>query len=243
MDTATVTGNNTAGRTGSSHTGGGALVGQAAAAGTVADTFSQLVREKKEEFIRKLKNGTTEPSYQIGAASYTEKEWKRILRSFDAAQEALRKAAGLENRKKAAKTVREQEEGGLDDLDGSMLFVGQTTCECHKEDCKNKEADASLLFASQTSYVCPADSEEEEVRYITFYTPEGICCRKEKGGQILFEWEIKFKDESQYGKVMDFLDSQDSRDNLWFACKEDFWQKFLNDGIDMGLIMCGTYGL
>lgn len=233
MNTATVTGNNAAGRAGKSHADGGNSVGQAAATGNVADTFSQLVREKKEEFILKLKNGMTEPSYQIGAASYTEKDWKRILKSFDAAQEALRKAAGLENKKKAAKTAREKAEG-LDDLDDSMLFINRTTCECQKEDCKNRETDASLLFVNQTSYTCPASSEgEEEVRYITFYTPEGICCRKEKGGRILLEWEIKFKDESQYGKVMDFLNSQDSRDDLWFACREDFWQEFLNDGIDM----------
>lgn len=238
MNTAAVTGNNAPGRMGSSRAGEGDFVSRAADAGNVADTFSQLVREKKKEFILRLKNGMTEPSYQIGAASYTEKEWKQILRSFDAAQEALRKAAGLEDRRKAAKTVKEKEEEGQDILDGSMLLINKTTCECRDEDCKQRETDAGLLFVDQTSYICPAASEEEEdVCYITFYTPEGICCRKEKDGQILLEWEITFKDESQYGNVMDFLNSQTSQDDLWFACQKDFWQDFLNGRLDMGFTM------
>ena len=58
-------------------------------------TFSRLVQEKQEEFYEKVRTGTTEPSYQIGAGSYTEKQWTRLLKGFDAAEDALRKADGL----------------------------------------------------------------------------------------------------------------------------------------------------
>lgn len=75
----------------------------------LAETFSQLVQQKREEYYVKIKTGTTEPSYQIGAGSYTEKQWKKLLEGFDAAEDALRKAAGLEERRKTPKEHKSQE--------------------------------------------------------------------------------------------------------------------------------------
>ena len=39
-----------------------------------ARAFSEAVQEKREEYREKIEKGTTEPSFQIGAVSYTEKE-------------------------------------------------------------------------------------------------------------------------------------------------------------------------
>ena len=35
------------------------------------------------ELVLKVKKGETEPVIQIGAQAYTEKQWKRMLESFD----------------------------------------------------------------------------------------------------------------------------------------------------------------
>ena len=50
-----------------------------------------FLREKCEEILEKLRNGETEVSYQIGAESYTEKEWDKLLKKFDDIQEDVRR--------------------------------------------------------------------------------------------------------------------------------------------------------
>ena len=50
-----------------------------------------FLREKREEILEKLRNGETEESYPIGAESYTEKEWDKLLKKFDDIQEDVRR--------------------------------------------------------------------------------------------------------------------------------------------------------
>lgn len=50
-----------------------------------------FLHEKSEEILEKLRNGETEVSYQIGAESYTEKEWDKLLKKFDDIQEDVRR--------------------------------------------------------------------------------------------------------------------------------------------------------
>ena len=54
------------------------------------ESFSQIMNEKKSDFIARLKNGSTEQDIQIGAGAYTDSEWKRLLNGFDAIQEKIR---------------------------------------------------------------------------------------------------------------------------------------------------------
>lgn len=50
-----------------------------------------FLREKSEEILEKLRNEETEVSYPIGAESYTEKEWDKLLQKFDDIQEDVRR--------------------------------------------------------------------------------------------------------------------------------------------------------
>lgn len=52
----------------------------------VREVFSKLVGEKKLELLSKILSGNTEQSFQTGADSYTETEWKKLLMEVDAAQ-------------------------------------------------------------------------------------------------------------------------------------------------------------
>lgn len=72
----------------------------------------QKIRDKIDEIYEKVKNGETEVSYQIGAQSFTEKEWDRLLKSFDSVEEELRKLVEeeIEQRKKADIESRKREE-------------------------------------------------------------------------------------------------------------------------------------
>ena len=69
------------------------------------DTFGALLAEVKEEFAQKAEGNDTKKSYAIGASSYTEDEWNKLVRGFDRVQEQLREAVAEEGEKikKAAK--------------------------------------------------------------------------------------------------------------------------------------------
>lgn len=49
-----------------------------------------FLRAKSEEILEKLRNGESEVSYPIGAESYTEREWDKLLKKFDDIQEDVR---------------------------------------------------------------------------------------------------------------------------------------------------------
>lgn len=52
-----------------------------------------LVRDKKVECFARIQNGSSEQSIQIGSGSYTETEWRKLLKGFDAAETKLRQSA------------------------------------------------------------------------------------------------------------------------------------------------------
>ena len=62
----------------------------------VRDLFFELVQEEREELEERIKSGDSEPRYQIGASSFTETEWKKLIKSVDDVQEEMRKAAERE---------------------------------------------------------------------------------------------------------------------------------------------------
>ncbi|MEZ3479869.1 MAG: hypothetical protein K1W08_14870 [Lachnospiraceae bacterium] len=57
------------------------------------------ITEKKNEIEKKLQNGETEPTFTIGARSYTAKEWDKLIDKVDKNLEAVRKEQ--EQRKEA----------------------------------------------------------------------------------------------------------------------------------------------
>lgn len=198
----------------------GTGAGQAASANTDTENdkggsmdYSEFFQEKINEIFVKVLNGDTEPSYQIGSRSFTEKDWKKFLKKFDSVQDALRKLMREEHAKRAAK-----------ELNTRQAFVARQK--------KTSVADqSSLLFTDSTSCVYPsADETKEEIRYVTWYTKEGIFCRKM--GQTEDEWSLTFEDPQQYDKVMELIGQFPSDWNLRFAAHENFWTDFLNGDID-----------
>ncbi len=47
------------------------------------EEIMKMISNRKNEILEKVKKGETEPVIQIGAQAYTEKQWKRMLESFD----------------------------------------------------------------------------------------------------------------------------------------------------------------
>ena len=148
--------------------------------------YSEYLKKKINEIFVKIQNGDTEPSYQIGSQSFTEKEWEEFIDRFDSIEEA-----------------------NISAIDDGALLTAETTS------CKYETA----------------NPDDDDIRYVTLYTTDGIRCKKL--GAEDFEWTLTFENEEQYNKVMEFIGQFPSDWNMRFAAHENFWQDFLNDEIDM----------
>lgn len=152
-----------------------------------------FLKQKMDEMRIKIKNGDTEPVYQIGGQAYTEKEWEELLARFDSAEEDMREEAGR------------------------------------------------LLTEESTSCTYPDEDSGQDVHYITWYTEEGIFCRR-AGQTNGYIWSIPLDNREQYDRVTEFINHFSSDWNMRFTAHENFWRDFLNDGIDMGGFMCFVKG-
>lgn len=153
--------------------------------------------------FKKIQNGETEPSYQIGALSFTEKEWDIFLEKFDSLQDAIKKLVKAEQEKK------EQLEEII------------------------AEKDSNVLVSEFITYTCPSKNpNDKNTLYITQYTEKGIFCRK-SGQTEGYEWSIPFKNKKQYDKVINFINQFSPDQDLKFAANETFWSNFLDDEIDI----------
>ena len=164
------------------------------------ESYTDILEKRINEIFVKVQNGDTEPTYQIGSQSFTEKEWDELMEKFDSVQEAIR--AIMQEEKEKAEKEEEQKQAQL-------LSVETTTC----------------MYEN-------ANPKDEDLHYITWYTEDGIFCRK-AGQTGEYEWVVPLENEEQYEKVMDFIGQFPSDWNLRFAAHENFWNDFLNDAIDM----------
>lgn len=71
--------------------------------------YEKLLQEKIKEILLKIENGDTEPSYQIGAQSFTEKEWEKFMDQFDSVEEAVKELMKEEQEEKEAEREAEKE--------------------------------------------------------------------------------------------------------------------------------------
>ena len=70
----------------------------------------QVIKDRIEYLTEKIKNGDTEVSYQIGASSFTEREWDEIIEKYDDIQEELKEMMREEREKMEAKEIIKEKE-------------------------------------------------------------------------------------------------------------------------------------
>ena len=59
-----------------------------------------IIDNRMDYLAEKIKNGDTEISYQIGASSFTEREWNKIIEKYDDIQEKLKEMKAQEREKR-----------------------------------------------------------------------------------------------------------------------------------------------
>ena len=196
--------------------------------GDITVTYREFFAMYMEQIFIKIQNGDTEPTYQIGSQSFTEKEWEEFLEKFDSIEEAIQELIKEEQARKEAEEAKQ--ENAL----AGTVSAGNGIPENHgleKEEAFTID-DGALLTAETTSCKYEtADPDDDDIVYVTFYTTDGIRCKKL--GAKDFEWTLTFGNEEQYNKVVEFLGNFPSDWNMRFAAHENFWQDFLNDETDM----------
>ncbi len=187
----------------------------------------QFIRERMAEIFVMVKNGDTEQSFQIGNSSFTIKEWERFLEKFDDVEDAIRELMKEEQEKRAGEAEQMERTETSSQSASVVAGVAKTT-----ETTEITEGISALVSESTKCSYPSSVPGQEDTMYITWYTEEGIFCRK-AGQREEYEWSIRFESREDYLKVMGFLDRFDKEDNLRFAAHENFWQDFLNDDIDI----------
>ena len=181
-------------------------------------SYQEFFAMYMEQIFIKIQNGDIEPTYQIGSQFFTEKEWETFLEKFDSVEEAIQELIKEEQAREEAEEAKTENElagfvsAGNDIDDGALLTAETTSCKYET-----------------------AKPEDDDILYVTFYTAEGIRCKKL--GAEDFEWTLTFENKEQYNKVMEFLENFPSDWNMRFAAHKNFWQDFLNDEIDMDAFM------
>lgn len=212
-------------------------------------TCREPILEKMAEMAKKVKDGTVEPTFQIGAMSYTMKEWDKLLEKFDAAEEALQEAVQAqieEVEEQAAKEALRRELNGKEEGTGkeTAAVVTKSAAETIEAETtaaetgtvEDAEQTAALLTDEVTKCSYPTEDPKQKHWFITAYGSDGISCREAyfDGTRWVNRdcFSISYTQEGQYEKVMAFLKWFPSDANLRFAAKEDFWRDFLSGEID-----------
>lgn len=89
-----------------------------------SDYFSQMVAKYGEQIKEKIKNGETEPTYQIGGQSFTEAEWKKLIEKMDKDIEQIKEeqAERLEKQKEEEASANDKESQTVSDVAGITRY-------------------------------------------------------------------------------------------------------------------------
>lgn len=207
----------------------------------------QMISDRIQEVYEKVKNNDTEPSFQIGSQSFTEKEWNRLLEQFDKVQEEIREQMKEEQAKRNKDiTTRVQERNVTSvmskDSKNIAVAAGVAAPETVSTVADEKSVMDSLV-AESTTFVYPSQSEENpDKQFITWYTEEGIFCR-EAGQTSGYFFHIPFGNSNQYEQVMEFLQKLPQDADLSFTVDEGFWKDFLAGKVEETYSQNTTEGL
>ena len=70
--------------------------------------YHQFFQDKINEIYTKVKNGDTEPKFQIGALSLSQKEWNKFLEEYDEIQDIIREMMREEQEKREAERLQKE---------------------------------------------------------------------------------------------------------------------------------------
>ena len=108
-------------------------------AGTEPDShineWMDIIAKRKEEIVEKVRRGETEPSIPTGAASYTYRQWDRLMRKVDRAIDAMQERVQADKEEQEMKIKKKKADSitmemleellGIEVEDGSVITDGK----------------------------------------------------------------------------------------------------------------------
>lgn len=203
----------------------------------------EMFTEHMQEMFDKLERGATQPVYQIGGQAFTIDEWDKFLANFDEAQEAIRIALEEETGQQLTEPESTSITKEPDEVSLLSLAAKSTICShpsawyqnleqkekaeaIEKDALRSAQAQEAIVSAEAEGAGRKADKAADEIKFITWYTSEGIFCRK-LGQTDGYFWTIPFENDKQYQKVLDYLEANKHVANPQFAADKSFWTAFL----------------
>ena len=164
----------------------------------------EALKEKMNELLEKIQNGATEATYQIGAQSFTEKEWEKFLEQFDSIEEAIRELMRERHEKEEEEQIAEKQEENVTVIEKSVVSL--------------PEAGISFYYNYSTGVLeCVDDTDSRPGRQILWN--KNLSVEEFDRCSPLFEkykgkktWEYKY--EAYLGN-------------------EDFWDRYMKQEIDL----------
>ena len=164
----------------------------------------------------------------------SDKEWEKLLNSFDQNIEAIRFLSD----------VKTEDEEWIEENSWTYGMKTDDQTILHKAAIANEKAQDSLSKSQEimltgdttegirktgsTAESASCDDESgEKVWTVTAYTEQGIICKEFKDGVGTLLWQIDFKSPADYNKVMDYLDNEKEEDILKYAKDKEFWEKLI----------------
>lgn len=141
-------------------------------------TYREQILAHMEEMAKKVKDGTVEPAFQIGAQSFTIKEWEKLLTDFDDVEEALQeqiKQLIAEAEAQAEReALRRAVESGTADPD-EVTSVSVPEAAQPKTEASGSVANPKTESSGSAASPKPIEVKEENVTTVQVTDPEEIA--------------------------------------------------------------------
>lgn len=202
------------------------------------ENYQYFIQKYKEEILTKVQNGDTEPAFQIGALSLTEKEWDELLEKFDSAEKG-----NIQETQKTKSISKVQ----MDMLSAETVQARFTLQEVDEEG--NPKEDLYLIAIDKNGIRCSKAGSDEYEWQIIFTdesqyqrTVEFMDWADERMDNFLFSahknfWEDYLNDNMDVDGFKNFLEGTNNgipdysftiEDSMYIDREKAQWAKYMN---------------
>lgn len=178
------------------------------------DTADKMdfIRMRKQEIVEKVKRGETEPSIPIGAASYTMKQWSKMMRSLDKTIDDMQERIRKDEEQQEQKVKKKREHTISDDMLFQLLGTGKREGKSIAEGGLYYQITGEKRFSQDNDYYCIEEEgggifsiTNKATGYTYRFAEEGCLLQTDKvsgrsflisGGNTAMEGNIMVADDT-----------------------------------------------
>lgn len=188
------------------------------------EDYQKILRKKMEEILKKIQSGDTEPTYRIGAQTFTEKEWDEFLERFDSLEDAIREL--MRERFEKEEEEREEKKTIADEMAQQEIINKYGDIFGDEKVTKVIEMEV-VSFSSGLSLHFNSDTNE-------------VSCTDDRPGRN-YLWTLPISKEDRERSRELFV--RTPKDGHWeyeyaeYLKQKSFWEAYLSGTINLTTIM------